>query len=113
MEWYLPWTWGLDESTWAGVLGGAILGLCRLMLSLGVVAGHHQPMKRYLKILAGHLVATLLFSIIGGTVAWAFQGKAGDFLTGVTALITIVVLGGKLMPSDTQDILHAPAGRNG
>lgn len=110
MEWYLPWTWNLDESTFAGMMGGLILGVCRLLLSLGVVARHHQPLRRYWPILAGHLTATLLFGFIGGTVAWALQGKAGDFISGVTALVTIVVIGGKMMPADTEDIMNTPAG---
>ena len=56
MEWYLPWTWNLDESTFAGMMGGLILGVCRLLLSLGVV------------------------------------------------------IGGKMMPADTEDIMNTPAG---
>jgi uncharacterized membrane protein len=112
LEWLFPWTWNLDEAMLSGMLGGSILGLCRLLLSLHVVSSQHPDNPRYKQVVGSHAVAMVLFASIGAAVSWAFQGRAGDFLTGVSAVVMMTLIAGKLMQSNAEAALNAPAGRS-
>ncbi|KIA73404.1 hypothetical protein ANMWB30_23310 [Arthrobacter sp. MWB30] len=110
MHWWMFWEWRFDDPTVAGMLGGLTLGLGRLAMSLRVVANSNDPNKRWWNVIVGNLAATTLYMALGGLVSWGFQGRTGDFIAGLTALVTIVVISDKLMPSDSEAVMNLPLG---
>lgn len=111
MEWLLPWNWHLDESMLAGMLGGAVLGIGRLLMSLHALSTHHEDNPKYKRLIGMNLLATLLFALVGASMSWALTGRAGDFIQGLTGILMLVILAGKLMPANTEALLNAPLGR--
>lgn len=79
-----------------GAAGGAVLGGVRFFLSLAELAISTEHGQRK----AGQFIATQLLSMallaaIGGAAAWAFDGRAGTFITGFAALGLFLVVAGE------------------
>ena len=85
----------IDEALIAGVAGGMSLGLFRLIISL--VARTRDPgiVGRYKDLVWSHIALMFVFGILGGVCSWAFSGRAGDFVQGLTALATITLFAGE------------------
>lgn len=105
MWWEQPW-W--DPAIFPGMVGGAMLGLGRTLFTLTRTVGLDSPLPRYGRLFISQGVVTVMFAILGGVFAWAFSGKSGDFISGITALSLLAILAEKLM--DRQDDPASPAG---
>jgi hypothetical protein len=87
---------GLDSLV-AGALGGFCLGIGRLVVTIVGQSLHHPHAARFGQLVASHILVALVFALLGGAVSWALTGRAGDFMQGVTALSTLILLAGGLV----------------
>jgi hypothetical protein len=81
------WTNGL-----AGVAGGAALGVGRALLT-ALRWDHGLPTPKLGQMWTMHAVVVLLFMILGGLVAHYMAGTPGAFVTGITAMGFILLVG--------------------
>ncbi|SLK12162.1 hypothetical protein [Arthrobacter sp. P2b] len=52
---------------------------------------------KYGRLIAAHLVAGIAFALLGGAVSWAMEGRSGNFMSGVGAMLLLGLLAGKMM----------------
>lgn len=79
-----------------GAIGGTALGLVSLVIALVELTRATVPpggMKAK-QFLATRLLVTVLLAGIGGAVAWALEGRAGNVITGIASLGLVLVLAG-------------------
>lgn len=85
----------IEEALIAGVAGGMCLGLFRLIISLAARIRDPGMVARYKDLVWSHVVLIFIFGVLGGVCSWAFSGRAGDFVQGLTALATITLFAGE------------------
>lgn len=92
-----------------GAAGGAVLGILRFFLSLAeLTKSTEYGQRKARQFLATQLLSAFLLASIGGAAAWAFDGRAGMFITGFTALGLFLVIAGESVlaigkkPSDLE-----------
>jgi hypothetical protein len=86
-----------NEAFLQGALGGGVLGLGRLILTIiGMDHANHQT--KYGQLFASHILAAVLFGLLGGVMAFAFEGKAGNFMQGISAMALLGILAGTMLP---------------
>lgn len=88
----------LTEAWLQGALGGAVLGLGRMILTF-IHMDHSNPNTKYWRFFLAHIVAAFLFAALGAAVSWGFEGKAGNFMQGISAMAVLALLGGSMLPS--------------
>lgn len=91
----------LTEAWLQGALGGACLALGRLILTF-ISLDHSQPNLKYGRLILAHFVAGILFALLGAAVSWGFEGKAGNFMQGISAMAVLALLAGNMLPDHSQ-----------
>ncbi|MDQ0618253.1 hypothetical protein [Arthrobacter globiformis] len=91
----------LTETWLQGMLGGATLGAGRLLINF-VRLNHARTETKYVRFFLAHIIAGIFFSILGGAFAWGMEGRAGNFTAGISAMLLLSLLAGKLMPEFTE-----------
>ncbi|MFK0005087.1 hypothetical protein [Paenarthrobacter sp. NPDC090522] len=86
----------LSQAWLEGMLGGAALGLARLVLTF-IGLAHGSTETHYGRLFLSHVVAAIFFSILGGAVAWGMEGRAGNFTAGIGAMLLLSLFAGKYM----------------
>lgn len=59
---------------------------------------HQNHETKYGRFFASHIIAALLFALLGGAVSWGFSGRAGNIMQGISAMLLLGVLAGKYLP---------------
>ncbi|RDV08692.1 hypothetical protein DXK94_17430 [Arthrobacter sp. RT-1] len=85
-----------NEAFLHGALGGCVLGLGRLILTL-IGLDHLNHQTKYGQLFASHILAAILFGLLGGVMAFAFEGKAGNFMQGISSMALLGVLAGTVL----------------
>lgn len=87
-----------DESFLAGACGGALLigGLFAVNCLSMIARDAHAP--AVLRTMLVHAIAAPVFGLLGGTTAYFFSGRTGDFLQGFGWLALVTVLAGGIIP---------------
>ncbi|WP_142120662.1 hypothetical protein [Arthrobacter sp. SLBN-122] len=104
----------LTEAWLQGALGGACLALGRLILTF-ISLDHSQPNLKYGRFILAHFVAGILFALLGAAVSWGFEGKAGNFMQGISAMAVLALLAGNMLPDHNPAPVPAstpPQGQN-
>lgn len=97
----------IDETLIAGALGGAFLGLFRLAITLVSRWKDSDHVPRYGSLVGSHFLLAAVYAVIGGGVAWAMAGRAGDFLQGLSALALIALFAGDSLKLQEGGNAHA------
>lgn len=97
----------IEEALIAGVAGGMCLGLFRLITSLVARTRDHEMVGRYKDLIWSHVALIFVFGVLGGVCSWAFSGRAGDFVQGLTALATITLFAGESLALTKAKDEHA------
>jgi ammonia channel protein AmtB len=100
--WWWEQSWW-DPAIFPGVMGGLSLGIGRLLVTLIGIVRQHSHLPRYRQLFLSQGIVMVLFGIIGGIFSWAFSGKSGDFIGGITALTLLSLFAEKLMEIQGQD----------
>lgn len=74
----------------SGFLGGAMLGVVRMLRTVPVVMSA-QDMK-VVQFVSAHCLLALLLGLMGAAVVWALEGRAGAFIEGIGALSFLTLL---------------------
>lgn len=88
-----------------GAAGGAVLaGVVCFMTLNDLVRSHERRDRKMGQFVAAQLVSITLLAAIGGTTSWAFTGRAGDFITGLTALGFVLLIAGDRLVSPEKNL---------
>lgn len=97
----------LSEAWLQGALGGGSLALGRLILTF-ITLDHSAPNTKYGRFILAHIVAGILFALLGAAVSWGFEGRAGNFMQGVSAMAVLALLAGNMLPDHKPPALSTP-----
>ncbi|PNI09432.1 hypothetical protein CXX84_03980 [Arthrobacter sp. AFG7.2] len=86
-----------NEAFLQGALGGSVLGLGRLIVTI-IGMDHESHPTKYGQLIASHILAAVLFGLLGGVMAFAFEGRAGSFMQGISAMALLGILAGTMLP---------------
>ncbi|TYC96326.1 hypothetical protein FQ377_14155 [Arthrobacter echini] len=78
----------------AGGLGGLAVGLGRLAYLLIDI---ESDRPHYRQTVGAQIVVTVILIVLGGTFAYYFDGKVGAFMSGITALSLLLLIGGNVL----------------
>lgn len=87
----------LTQAWLEGSLGGACLALGRFLLTIITMDHSSGSDHKYGRLVAAHVIAGLAFALLGGAVSWAMEGKSGNFMQGIGAMVLLGLLAGKMM----------------
>lgn len=88
----------LSEAWLQGAMGGGALGLGRMIVTL-IQMNHTNPNNRYGRFVVTHLIAALLFALLGAVMSFSFEGKAGNVMQGISGMALLALLAGNMLPS--------------
>lgn len=60
---------------------------------------HSSPNNRYGRFVLTHVIAALLFALLGAIMSFSFEGKAGNVMQGITGMALLALLAGNMLPS--------------
>lgn len=96
----------------AGAAGGAILGLLRAFMSTGQLLHAAGPGERKAwQFALSQLLVIVILGTVGGVAAWAFTGRAGNFITGFTSLSLFLLIAGNTLHTQMNKVI--PEGGDG
>lgn len=99
----------LSEAWLQGAMGGGALGLGRMIMTL-IQMDHSAGNNKYLRLITSHLVAAVLFALLGAVMSFSFEGKAGNVMQAISGMALLAILAGNMLPSHNSPT--PPQGQN-
>lgn len=102
----------LSEAFLQGAMGGGTLGLGRMIVTL-IQMDHTNSNNKYWRFLVSHVLAAVLFALLGAVMSFSFEGKAGNVMQGISGMALLALLAGNMLPSHNAPTAPSHAQNSG